>query len=157
MSKLNISQAARITGKSRTTIHRKLKNGTLSAQGGLIDTSDLIRVFGAFPNEGEQNGTRSTDTKRVTTEQASVQAVHQIELLELKLENANKELALKDEINESLKDQIRLLEHKPNTQQASIQANTNTEQLENKIVNNLQIERKKEGRLTKLGRFLFDA
>ena len=51
MSIVNISEAARITGKARTTIQRKIKSGHLSAvrqydgsRG--IDTSELIRVFG---------------------------------------------------------------------------------------------------------------
>ncbi len=51
MSIVNISEAARITGKARTTIQRKIKSGHISAvrqydgsRG--IDTSELVRVFG---------------------------------------------------------------------------------------------------------------
>lgn len=58
MALLNISAAARATGKDRTTIHRKLKSGELSATVGpdgskLIDTSELERVFGALRATGE--------------------------------------------------------------------------------------------------------
>jgi hypothetical protein len=85
-----------------------------------------------------------------------VQAAHDKEILELKLSNAIKELSFKDEINESLKDQIRLLEHKPSEQSEPIKT-TNTEQLKADIRNDVKKEREKEGRLTKLGRLLFDA
>jgi predicted site-specific integrase-resolvase len=51
MTLLNISTAARVSGKSRVTIQRYLKNGRLSGvtdnDGHMkIDTSELIRVFG---------------------------------------------------------------------------------------------------------------
>jgi YD repeat-containing protein len=51
MTLLNISTAARVSGKSRVTIQRYLKNGRLSSitdnDGHIkIDTSELIRVFG---------------------------------------------------------------------------------------------------------------
>jgi hypothetical protein len=51
MPKINISQAAKITGKTRTTIYKKIKSGELSAALGsdgnrLIDTAELLRVFG---------------------------------------------------------------------------------------------------------------
>ena len=51
MPKLNISQAAKMTGKTRTTIYKKIKSGELSAELGidgnrLIDTAELLRVFG---------------------------------------------------------------------------------------------------------------
>lgn len=58
MALLNISAAARATGKDRTTIHRKLKAGELSATvgpdgGKLIDTAELVRVFGALHATGD--------------------------------------------------------------------------------------------------------
>jgi hypothetical protein len=51
MPKINISQAAKMTGKTRTTIYKKIKSGELSAESGsdgnrLIDTAELLRVFG---------------------------------------------------------------------------------------------------------------
>ncbi|MEZ9594466.1 hypothetical protein AB4298_07470 [Shewanella sp. 10N.261.52.F9] len=64
MAKLNLSQAARITGKNRTTIWRHIKSGKLSCQkdrDGMptVDTSELIRVYGtlrleATPNEDKK-------------------------------------------------------------------------------------------------------
>lgn len=58
MAKLNISQAAKASGKSRSTIQRHIKSGKLSvsqdATGNIeIDTAELLRVFG----ELKQNAT----------------------------------------------------------------------------------------------------
>jgi hypothetical protein len=51
MAKLNLSQAAKVTGKNRTTIWRHIHSGKLSIErdrDGLpfVDTSELIRVYG---------------------------------------------------------------------------------------------------------------
>ncbi|WP_299011728.1 hypothetical protein [uncultured Shewanella sp.] len=51
MALVNLSEAARLTQKSRMTIHRYIKSGKLSVIKGhdqlpLVDTSELIRVFG---------------------------------------------------------------------------------------------------------------
>lgn len=53
MAKVSISEAARLTGKSRTTLHRLIKAGELSTCPGernakMLETSELLRVFGAF-------------------------------------------------------------------------------------------------------------
>ena len=47
------SEAARLAGVTRQTIHRKVKSGELSATGNSIDTSELIRVFGAISDGTE--------------------------------------------------------------------------------------------------------
>ena len=47
------SEAARLVGVTRQTIHRKIKAGELSATGSEVDTSELIRVFGAI-SDGTQ-------------------------------------------------------------------------------------------------------
>ena len=51
MAKISISEAARLTGKSRTTLHRLINTGELSTCHGarnarMVDISELIRVFG---------------------------------------------------------------------------------------------------------------
>jgi len=52
MASVSISEAARLTGKARSTLHKYIKQGRLSvttdaATGSkAIDTSELIRVFG---------------------------------------------------------------------------------------------------------------
>ncbi len=53
MARVSISEAARLTGKSRTTLHRLIKAGDLSTCSGernakMVDTSELLRVFGPF-------------------------------------------------------------------------------------------------------------
>ncbi|EDU61058.1 MULTISPECIES: helix-turn-helix domain-containing protein [Providencia] len=53
MALVSISEAARLTGKSRRTIQRYVATGKLSmsqsdATGKSIDISELIRVFGAI-------------------------------------------------------------------------------------------------------------
>jgi len=52
MALVNKSKAARLAGVSRTTIHRYIKSGKLSAApGGEIDTSELLRVFGSLKDD----------------------------------------------------------------------------------------------------------
>ncbi|MGP1835385.1 hypothetical protein ACTTBA_20115 [Shewanella frigidimarina] len=64
MAKVNLSQAAKLTGKNRTTIWRHIHSGKLSIErdrDGLpfVDTSELIRVYG----ELEPVATGSTKKK----------------------------------------------------------------------------------------------
>lgn len=63
MARVSISEAARLTGKSRTTLHRLIKAGDLSTCSGernakMVDTSELLRVFGPFeqPNGEHLSG-----------------------------------------------------------------------------------------------------
>jgi|DEB0MinimDraft_3_1074331.scaffolds.fasta_scaffold03910_6 hypothetical protein len=51
MALVSKSKAAKLAGVSRTTIHRYIKTGKLSATGGEIETSELIRVFGTIRDE----------------------------------------------------------------------------------------------------------
>ncbi len=68
MANVSISEAARLTGKSRTTLHRLIKAGELSTCRGernakMLETSELLRVFGAFaPVPVEQRVNRSVDS-----------------------------------------------------------------------------------------------
>jgi len=134
MALVNISQAARMAGKSRMTVHRRIKNGELSIQNGLIDTSELLRVFGELV-------THDKNVPKIKPDTASNTKV-QFEVLQAKFEGLAKESALKDAIIESLREQVRLLEHKP--------ASNESKPVE------MDATRKKEGRLIKFGRFLFD-
>lgn len=67
------SEAARLVGVTRQTIHRKIKAGELSATGSEVDTSELIRVFGAI-SDGTQpvTSTLQPDSAVQTTLQARV-------------------------------------------------------------------------------------
>ena len=61
MTKLRLQAAAELTGRSRSTIHRAMKEGRISYEIGesgdrLVDTAELLRVFGERPPEDESNG-----------------------------------------------------------------------------------------------------
>ena len=82
MARVSISEAARLTGKSRTTLHRLIKAGDLSTCSGernakMVDTSELLRVFGPFEQPkgehhsgqvSEQRDTASADHSGVSLE-----------------------------------------------------------------------------------------
>ncbi|WP_444822903.1 hypothetical protein, partial [Vibrio parahaemolyticus] len=56
MALVSISEAARLTGKARSTLHKYIKQGKLSTTtdkntgSKSIETSELIRVFGKIGN-----------------------------------------------------------------------------------------------------------
>ncbi len=55
MAMVSKAEAARIAGVSRTTIHRYVKQGKISAVSGDIETAELMRVFGDLSlDSGEQ-------------------------------------------------------------------------------------------------------
>lgn len=59
---VTIQKATELTGKSRSTIERHIKQGVLSKTDSGIDTSELLRVYGAFKS--------SDDTSRNTLNEA---------------------------------------------------------------------------------------
>ena len=73
MAKVNLSQASKLAGRNRTTIWRHIKAGKLSSErdyegNPLIDTSELIRVYGKIkttatpePQEMQHQATSSYD------------------------------------------------------------------------------------------------
>ena len=71
MALISKSEAARKAGVSRTTIHRYIKEGKLSATAGKIDEAELFRVFGAAieqndtPVQGDSLEQRVTQSERV--------------------------------------------------------------------------------------------
>lgn len=65
MAQLSISAAARAVGKDRGTIHRYIKTGKLSmskdaAGNKVIETSELLRVFGSLTGDGNKGGVATT-------------------------------------------------------------------------------------------------
>jgi hypothetical protein len=71
MAEVTKSEAARLAGVTRQTIHRKVKSGDLSAIRGKIDTSELIRVFGSI-SDGTVTPKLQPDAAVQTTLQARV-------------------------------------------------------------------------------------
>lgn len=87
MAKHSISEASRLTGKSRSTIHRHIKNGKISKEIGndgspVIDTSELQRAYGLKQSQdtSETPKKQQPDTPPETT-------ALQVELDALKREN----------------------------------------------------------------------
>jgi len=114
MALVSISEAARLTGKARSTLHKYIKQGKLSTTTDQItsnkslDTSELIRVFGKIST------LKTTDSDSVTSESKLQHATHnetqslQIKLQLLEQENthlkAQKELLSKnlDDIRQAM-------------------------------------------------------
>jgi len=114
MALVSISEAARLTGKARSTLHKYIKQGKLSTTTDKItgnkslDTSELIRVFGKI------SVSKTTGSDSVTSESKLQQTTHnetqslQIKLQHLEQENthlkAEKELLSKnlDDIRQAM-------------------------------------------------------
>lgn len=116
MAIVSISEAAKITGKARSTIQSYIKTGKLSktkdSHTGVvgIDTSELIRCFGELI---------TTPIGHVVNEQISQQTtldttgeISKIDVLEKEIELLKKIIEEKDEHNKSLKQAMLMLEHK---------------------------------------------
>lgn len=121
MALVSKAKAAKLAGVSRTTIHRYINDGKLSASDGKVDTSELLRVFGSInAPASEQSGTGvtvNTNEQHVTPEvQGGLQ--YKISLLETQIEDVRKDRDSwrnkADELTELLKaeqDNIKLLTH----------------------------------------------
>ena len=116
MAKVSISEAARLTGKSRTTLHRLIKAGELSTCRGernakMLETSELLRVFGAFaPVPVEQRG----EQRDTVTSDRNEQVIY---ILKQEIEHLNTLLASKDSHIDSLKQAMLLLENREDQRQ----------------------------------------
>ena len=80
MALVGLSEAARLTGKAHTTIHRAMKAGrlsfTLDGTGERqIDTTELARVFGLKTTNGAGSGAIASDVQWNATH------VREVELL----------------------------------------------------------------------------
>jgi len=102
MSKHSISEAARLVGKSRTTLYRHIKAGKITVEeddGGnsVVDTSELTRVYGAL--QGVPDG-----TPHATVEQEATGVLErENELLRRENELLRQRLADKEEHIEDLR------------------------------------------------------
>lgn len=71
MAKLNLSQAAKCVGKSRVTLWRHINSGKLSAErdrdkNPLVDTSELIRVYGEIRQPATPRNTKAQQRETPT-------------------------------------------------------------------------------------------
>lgn len=80
MPKLSLSQAAKLTGKSKSTINRAIKTGKLSAtrheDGSYsIDPAELARAFDVEPLEGAKRRDMDLDGTRLLERIAALEAM----------------------------------------------------------------------------------
>jgi len=90
------SEAARLAGVSRQTIHRKVSQGELSATDGMIDTSELIRVFGEIRDADSVTDDASQPVKRPSRGNSNVQVQLQARVDTLETELAVTREQLRD-------------------------------------------------------------
>ncbi|EMD6531151.1 DNA-binding protein [Citrobacter freundii] len=115
MAKVSISEASRLTGKSRTTLHRLIKTGELSTCHGarnarMVDVSELIRVFGPLEHPASEQVTAQVDEHSDTG--ISVQNEQVIAQLRQEVEHLKTLVSAKDSHIDSLKQAMLLIEHK---------------------------------------------
>ncbi|HAT1528471.1 TPA: DNA-binding protein [Morganella morganii] len=95
MALVSISEAARLTGKARSTLHKYIKQGKLSTTtvqntgNKSIETSELIRVFGKISNSSTTDGDSVTHVSKLQQETPSTTQSLQIKLQLLEQENAH--------------------------------------------------------------------
>lgn len=111
MAIVSISEAARLTASSRSTIQRKIKKGDLSktaqADGSPgVDTSELVRVFGAVTQQRGSSAIHHETPPDTTALQARIAAL-EAENNQLRVRIEDKDVHLED-----MRQSLRLLEHK---------------------------------------------
>jgi len=115
MAQVSISEAARLTGKSRTTLHRLIKTGELSTCRGernakLLDTAELLRVFDSLNlKQPEQVSLQVNEQSVAAKVDGSEQVVQQ---LQQEVEHLKSLVSAQSSHIESLKHAMLLLEHK---------------------------------------------
>lgn len=93
---VNIQKAIELTGVSRSTIQRHIKQGKLSRTDIGIDTAELIRVYGALKNPTEQVTVNQSDKAVSDRELWLMAQIDQLQkdLKELKVESIEREKRL---------------------------------------------------------------
>lgn len=121
MAKVSISEAARLAGKSRTTLHRLIKTGELSVSTGdrnakMIDISELCRVFPAVRLSTGEHQNEQVSEQRVTgAEQDNARLKQEVEHLKTLVSSQQSHI-------ESLKQAMLLIEHKQHSEQDNSEA-----------------------------------
>ena len=116
MAQVSISEAARLTGKSRKTLHTYISNGKLTkvtdTQGKpKIDTSELIRVFGELATPKETVTSQCNFSQEVTPNTVTINDA-EIERLKQEVSFLKELLIEKDKRNDDLKHALLLIESK---------------------------------------------
>ena len=100
MAKISISEASRLTGKNRSTLHRHIKSGKLSkimdGDTPVVDTSELVRVYPSFkvPVAVQHDALvlQMNSMQQAATGGSPVNATVEIEILRLKLQHAEEKI-----------------------------------------------------------------
>lgn len=122
MANVSISEAARLANVSRPTLYKMLNSGKLTftstVKAGksvkVIDTSELIRVFGPLAAvSGRYTPSVKSDSVATVVNSDELQGLqHQIELLQLENSSLKEAVSSRDEHISSLRQAMQLLEHK---------------------------------------------
>ena len=118
MARVSISEAARLVKVSRPTIYKMINSGKLSYTSvvkhgksiKIIDTSELIRVFGSLDGviDDVKSDAESTGINSVGLHDLQ----HRIALLEAENDGLKGAVKARDEHIDSLRQAMQLLEHK---------------------------------------------
>ena len=118
MARVSISEAARLVKVSRPTIYKMINSGKLSytsvvkngKNAKVIDTSELIRVFGSLDGviDDVKSDAESTGINSVGLHDLQ----HKIALLEAENDGLKGAVKARDEHIDSLRQAMQLLEHK---------------------------------------------
>jgi len=127
MAKVSISEAARLAGISRPTIYKLMNSGQLNFTSVVkagrtvknIDTSELMRVFGAIENLPAATDFTVKPQQEITqVNSPDLQHLrHELELLQKENEGLKEAVTSRDEHISSLRQAMLLLEHKHDIQQ----------------------------------------
>ena len=125
MARVSISEAARLACVSRPTIYKLLKSGELSYTSvvkhgktvKVIDTTELIRVFGslAFDSERDNAVVKFDDHSTGVNSDFLQDLQHQVALLQAENAGLKDAVNARDEHINSLRQAMQLLEHKQDT------------------------------------------
>lgn len=112
MAQLSVAAAAKLVVKDRKTLYRLIKDGTLSAtlsDSGTrqVETSELLRVFGAFEHMRDTCDSRATVA--MPQHETPPETVR-IALLEAELRHARELLEAKESQIQDLRQSIRMLD-----------------------------------------------
>lgn len=117
MSRINISQASKKFNVSRNTLYKYIKSGKLTKDAeGLVDTSDLIRLFGSHVTSQSQSTPSDSQPEHdIAQYQHREQLLQkQVDQLQLQVASLEKQLDYVQNNEKWLKQQLdqKLIEHK---------------------------------------------
>lgn len=120
MTLVSISDAAKLVRRDRKTLYRDIKKGKLSATVGdsgmsQVETSELIRVYGALNTIGDKNATNATETmpQHETPHATHSDSADSALIAALQAENKQLHERIKEKDNhiEDMRNTMRLLEY----------------------------------------------